>query len=191
LFSVRPATTNPRYFDITNHNAHFIRVTDTEVDTVPLSKLLPSNDIVLISFCENWCKPSYSEINMLYKDGIIDFLKSKNVRLIILARKYPFLLVNQLDSTASDNIERDFEIYYYRDDLAASFPNLWIVAANHRLIYHSEGLQHDYLNIKDALNQYLSTRCPKCKGTGRVKANPHGDPDESVGICPWCGGKAH
>lgn len=32
-------------------------------------------------------------------------------------------------------------------------------------------------------------RCMKCYGTGRCKINPHGSPDEAVGMCPYCGGK--
>ena len=31
-------------------------------------------------------------------------------------------------------------------------------------------------------------RCIKCYGTGRCKINPHGSPDEAVGMCPYCGG---
>ena len=31
--------------------------------------------------------------------------------------------------------------------------------------------------------------CPKCHGTGRVKPRRNAGPDESVGICPRCGGK--
>lgn len=30
--------------------------------------------------------------------------------------------------------------------------------------------------------------CPKCKGTGRCVPRKYGGPDESVGICPTCGG---
>ncbi len=38
---------------------------------------------------------------------------------------------------------------------------------------------------------YLKIRnCPRCKGTGQVKPNLRGGPDESVGICPLCGGHA-
>ena len=38
---------------------------------------------------------------------------------------------------------------------------------------------------------YLKIRnCPRCNGTGKVKPNLRGGPDESVGICPLCGGHA-
>lgn len=31
--------------------------------------------------------------------------------------------------------------------------------------------------------------CKRCHGTGTCRPNPKGGPDESVGICPMCGGK--
>lgn len=55
----------------------------------------------------------------------------------------------------------------------------------------------DYFNVKPMKSITICHKCNgegyilvcyKCKGTGRCKVNIHGSPDESVGICPICGG---
>lgn len=55
----------------------------------------------------------------------------------------------------------------------------------------------DYFNVKPMKSITICHKCNgegyilvcyKCKGTGRCKVNIYGGPDESVGICPICGG---
>lgn len=186
------STTRTGFMDISTPDARFLRVTDVQIDTISVYSLLPKDGFSLICFSENWCEPSYREFNRLYNDSIIEYLKKNNTRLIVLAEKYPFLNVNRLDSIALNNIESDFEIYYYAnssDRHIASFPCIWLIDSNKRVIYQSLGLKDDYRPLKDKVEAYIKHRCRRCKGTGQVKPNRHGGPDESVGICPLCGGK--
>lgn len=178
--------------EISTPDAQFLRVTDTRIDTISVYTLLPNNGFSLICFSENWCEPSYREFNKLYNDSIIGYLKNNNTRLIVLAEKYPFLNVNRLDSIAQNNIESDFEIYYYAnrsDRHIKLIPCIWLIDSKKRIIYHSEGLKDNYRLLKDKFETYLKHRCRRCKGTGTVKPDRHGGLDESVGICPLCGGK--
>lgn len=189
---------NDGRIEINSPDATFLRVTDTNIDTISVDYLLPhKGELSLICFSENWCNPSYTEFNRLYNDSIIEFLKENETRLIILASKYPFLNINRLDSIASANIESDFEIYYNtnrNDSHIGTFPCLWQIDSKNSIIYHSVGLKEDYSQVRDSLENFINKNhnsCHRCKGTGRIKPNRNGGPDESVGICPWCGGSGH
>lgn len=57
--------------------------------------------------------------------------------------------------------------------------------------YIADPLVYPCTSQKEFEQRYLKIRnCPRCKGTGQVKPNLRGGPDESVGICPLCGGRA-
>lgn len=125
------------YMEINDSDAKFIKVTDTDIDTVSVCSLLPQHGFSLICFSENWCGPSYREFDKLYNDSIIEYLKKNDTRLIVLAEKYPFLNVNRLDSVAKNNIESDFEIYYYAnrsDKHIDYFPCIWLIDPHKRII---------------------------------------------------------
>lgn len=182
---------NNSSLEINNFDAKFLRVTDNDIDTLSVYDLLPKHGLSLICFSENWCDPSYKEFNRLYNDSIVDYLKLKDIRLIVLAAQYPFLNINRLDTLARNRIEQDFEIYYYAnhsDGHIVSFPCIWLVDSLKRVIYHSVGLQDDYGQIKNRIETSINKHCPRCDGTGKVEPNRHSDPDESVGICRMCGG---
>lgn len=58
--------------------------------------------------------------------------------------------------------------------------------------YYVRNLENKICNSQEEFERkYQEMRnCPRCKGTGQVKPNLNGSPDESVGICPLCGGHA-
>lgn len=183
---------NSRYMEINNTKAEFLKLSNTEIDTLSVWSLLPKMGFSLICFSEKWCSPSSKEFNKLYDDSIIDFLKRNGTRLIILSREYPFLNLNSLDSIARDNIDKDFEIYYYgnqSDNHVKAIPCMWLIDCHNKIIYHSIGLQDDYSEIIENVKAAIKSQCPRCKGTGRVTPNKYGGPDEAVGLCGLCGGR--
>lgn len=161
-------------------------------DTIDFRNRLLQNDRKLIIYCANWCNPCYKEFNLLYSQGIIDKLKENDVHLIIVADKSPCLKLNHhlIDGDWNEHILQDFEVYY---DVNGSFIKsisdnttfpYCLLMNNTDVIAESTGLKEDYSFLLDAVQKINSNRCKNCNGTGRVKPNPHGGPDDSVGICP-------
>ena len=92
----------------------------------------------------------------------------------------------------------------------ASFPCIFFFDGQGNIMFCSKGYDPDantlwlldktiaeHFNVKPMKSITICHKCNgegyilvcyKCKGTGRCKVNIHGSPDESVGICPICGG---
>lgn len=97
-----------------------------------------------------------------------------------------------MNSITRNHIKSDFEIYYYSnhtDKYIGEFPCIWLIDTNRQIIYHSVGLKEYYGHLKDKIETYVKHKCLWCNGTGRISPIRHGDPDESAGIYPLCGGK--
>lgn len=182
-------------------NLSALTVSKQQCDTINFYSRLTAPDNKLLLYCASWCPPSYRELNRLYTDGVIDSLINNNFNLIILSDNYPCLNLQHylIEGNWDKRVLEDFEIYYETDNAdtilkALSGNNMFpflLLVKDGAIIKKTYGLQDSYSDIIPLIKSQRDkspAKCPVCNGTGRIKPNPHGGPEQSVGICTRCGG---
>lgn len=162
------------------------------IDTAAFSK----NPTMLL-FVHSQCKegrmcPTMKMQKALESDSL-GFRSKYGIKLYVIYPKYSEADINTFDSFAPQNATVAFYTSKkYEGTFSEKAMTPYIVFYDGKGHLHKkEGGTIEELN--DSINTEWRYKkygiCPRCNGTGRVKPNRHGGPDESVGICSRCGGK--
>ena len=153
-----------------------------------------SKEPTMLLFVHSQCEEGHLcpilKMQKALESDSLGFRSKYGIKLYVIYPKYSEADINIFDSFVPQNATVAFYTSRkYEGTFSEKSTTPYIVFYDGKGHIHTkEGGTIEELN-NSVNREWRCKKCPKCKGTGRVKPNLRGGPDESVGICPLCGGK--
>lgn len=159
------------------------------IDTAAFSKN-PTMLLFVHSQCKEGHMCSTMKMQKALESDSLGFRSKYGIKLYVVYREYSKADINTFDSFAPQNATVAFYTSRkYEGTFSEKSVTPYIVFYDgNGHIHKKEGGIIEELN-NSVNREWRYKKCPRCHGHRTVLPNPRGGPDESVGICPRCGGR--